>query len=605
MNRQRELFGLSTETFLATSVLILLAPFVLVTPWSGWLSERLVASRTLRVAQALGVLILAAGGWAIGAREYEFGCICLFFKGIQSAVVGSAKYGALAEMVEDERGLVRGNMWLEALSPAGILLGTLAGLVAGELIADFGYSIRAMGAAALIAVPGLCGVTCAMWIPKLEATSSDERRGVAFLSTLRGEEGRFLSAMGVAWFWFLGAALFTVGPIYVGRIFEGGSYGFLFLSGVFGMGLIAGALLCRLMAKGLIELGLVPFASLGMSILLADLCWIGYPEQPIELAAIWSSWTGLRVVCDLFVLACLGGVFMLPLQSFIQRSLEAGEVSRIAAGVSWLSAIGMCIAGGFVVVMWTQGIEARWIFLTLAVMNFVVMLFVYHMLPRFVWAFMVWVLTQVMYRFTMEGREKIPMQGGAVISCNHPSFVDFMFVAAALSHRPPRFIMHHTFFKKPVVGWLFRDLDVIPIAPKSEDEELMQYAFDEVARSLEDGELVCIFPEGLVTFDGKLNAFRPGIERIIKRTPVPVIPLALKGLWGSFFSRDHEGQKAMKEPFRRFRAKIELIVGDAMEPESFSAKSLGEVTAQLGGWDPPRELNSEEDRAAQERSKSS
>jgi 1-acyl-sn-glycerol-3-phosphate acyltransferase len=604
-----DVLGLDRSMFLGWSVLILLAPFVFMAPLGGWLSARFDARRMLRLSQVFGVLVLAAGGVAIAQREYEVACLCLALKGLQSSFVGASKYGVLAGLAGDERGLMRGNAWFESLALMGIFLGTLGGLFFGEFSFSLGYDVREPALAMGLAITSILGLVLSFIVPKAKqiqtgkANSPEKTSG--FLGALRREEGALLSAMGVAWFWFLGAALFTIGPIYVGQVFEGDSEGFLFLFGVFGAGLVAGTMICRWMAKGLIELGLVPFASLGISVLLVDLCIIGYPEELLSLGTIWGSWTGMRLMVDLFALACFGGVFTLPLQSFIQRALNPGEVAKAAASVNWLSAMLMCVAGVLVVAMWSQGMGARWIFLTLAVMNFVVMLFVYHMLPRFVWSFMVWVLTQVMYTYTMSYREKIPMEGAAVISCNHPSFVDFMFVAAALSHRPPRFIMHHTFFKMPVVGWLFRDLDIIPIAPRSEDEGIMQEAFDEVARTLEAGELVCIFPEGLVTFDGKLNAFRPGIEKIVTRTPVPVIPMALTGLWGSFFSRDHAGQKAMKEPFRKFKGEIELIVGDPIPAEGFTARKLGEITAQMGGWEPPREVNSPEDRALQEKSKES
>jgi 1-acyl-sn-glycerol-3-phosphate acyltransferase len=113
----------------------------------------------------------------------------------------------------------------------------------------------------------------------------------------------------------------------------------------------------------------------------------------------------------------------------------------------------------------------------------------------------------------------------------------------------------------------------------------MAAAFDRIAEELEAGEVVCIFPEGKITHTGELNVFRPGVEKIVRRTPVPVIPMALKGMWGSFFSR--KGGAAMRRPFRRFWSRIELAIGEAVPPEQVTAEGLAERVAALGGFEPP------------------
>jgi 1-acyl-sn-glycerol-3-phosphate acyltransferase len=133
--------------------------------------------------------------------------------------------------------------------------------------------------------------------------------------------------------------------------------------------------------------------------------------------------------------------------------------------------------------------------------------------------------------------ERIPEEGAAVLVCNHVSYVDAIVIGAA-SPRPIRFVMDHRIFKTPLLGFIFRTAKAIPIAPAKEDPWLMEKAFVDIAQALHEGELVCIFPEGKLTRTGEMNEFRGGIAKIVERSKVPVIPMALRGLWGSVFSRD-------------------------------------------------------------------
>jgi 1-acyl-sn-glycerol-3-phosphate acyltransferase len=141
--------------------------------------------------------------------------------------------------------------------------------------------------------------------------------------------------------------------------------------------------------------------------------------------------------------------------------------------------------------------------------------------------------------------------------------------------------MDHHIFALPVLSFVFRTSHAIPIASAKENAALKERAFDEVAKALIEGELVCIFPEGRLTADGELAAFRPGIEQIVHRSPVPVVPLALRGLWGSYFSR--KDGAAMRRPFRRVWSRIELVCGPPLPPDGVTAPMLAERVLALRG----------------------
>jgi 1-acyl-sn-glycerol-3-phosphate acyltransferase len=221
------------------------------------------------------------------------------------------------------------------------------------------------------------------------------------------------------------------------------------------------------------------------------------------------------------------------------------------------------------------------LFAVAAVCNAAVALFIYGLVPEFLLRFIVWMLIHSVYRLRVQELDQIPEEGPAVIVCNHVSFVDPLVIMAACP-RPIRFVMDHNIFRWPLLNFVFRTSKAIPIASAKEDPAMMERAFEEVGKALDAGDLIGIFPEGKITADGKINPFRPGITRILARNPVPVVPMALRGLWGSFFSRKHG--PAMTRPFRRgVFSRIELVAGAAVPPAEALPERLQAVVTTLRG----------------------
>jgi 1-acyl-sn-glycerol-3-phosphate acyltransferase len=194
------------------------------------------------------------------------------------------------------------------------------------------------------------------------------------------------------------------------------------------------------------------------------------------------------------------------------------------------------------------------------------------------------VLTRIVYRFKVHGDEHIPVQGPALLVCNHVSFVDAVLLMAA-SPRPIRFMMDYRIFATPVLGAMFRLAKTIPVAPAREDAAIYERAFEDAAAVLSDGELLCIFPEGTITRDGHLGEFKGGLMKVLARNPVPVVPMALQNLWGSYFSRI-EG-RAMAKPFRRgWFSSVSLVVGRPVPPERVTPGLLHDQVAALLAFKP-------------------
>ena len=222
-------------------------------------------------------------------------------------------------------------------------------------------------------------------------------------------------------------------------------------------------------------------------------------------------------------------------------------------------------------------------FLATAILNALVALYIYSLVPEFLMRFMAWMLIHTIHRVKTVDVDRIPDEGPAILVCNHVSYVDALVIGAA-SPRPIRFVMDHRIFKTPFMGWIFRTARAIPIAPAKEDPWLMEKAYIDIAKALHEGDLVCIFPEGKLTTTGEMNEFRGGIAKILERSKVPVIPMALRGLWGSMLTRDPGG--LFERSFTRgLRSKLALAVGTPVAPEQATPEYLQQqVLALRGDW---------------------
>jgi 1-acyl-sn-glycerol-3-phosphate acyltransferase len=297
----------------------------------------------------------------------------------------------------------------------------------------------------------------------------------------------------------------------------------------------------------------------------------------MQQAGIW------RVLFDLAMIGVFGGFYIVPLYALIQSRSDPNHQARVIAGNNILNALFMVLAAGVAILGLQLGLTIPQLFLLTGVLNALVAIYIYKLVPEFLMRFLVWLLIHTVYRLEKNGLENIPEEGAAVIVCNHPSLMDALVIAAAC-RRPIRFVMDHQIFKTPVLNFIFRTSRAIPIAPAREDPKRLEQAYEDIAQALQAGDVVGIFPEGGLTKDGEIQPFRSGIKRIIERTPVPVIPMALRGLWGSFFSRV-EGT-AMKSPLRRgVLSKIGLAVGAPVRPAAVTPEGLQQIVTQLrGDW---------------------
>ncbi|MGH8699138.1 MAG: 1-acyl-sn-glycerol-3-phosphate acyltransferase, partial [Burkholderiales bacterium] len=370
------------------------------------------------------------------------------------------------------------------------------------------------------------------------------------LRFLRENRTVFLSILGVSWFWFYGALLLAQFPAFA-KSWLGGDAGVAtLLLAVLTVGIGAGSLACERMSGHKVEIGLVPFGSIGLTLFALDL-FLATPSVPPDavggVGAFLARPGAIRVLADVGLIGLFGGFFIVPLYALILSRSDPAHQARIIAGNNIVNAAFMVGAALIGAAFLQLGATVPQLFLLTALLNAAVAVFIYLLVPEFLMRFLAWLLIHSVYRLEKSGLDHIPERGAALLVCNHVSFVDAIVIMAAC-RRPIRFVMDHRIFKTPVLSFVFRTGGAIPIAARKENPEMMERAFAEVAAALRAGQLVGIFPEGRLTDSGEIQPFRPGIQRIIDETPVPVVPMALRGLWGSSFSRMRGG--AMARLFR-------------------------------------------------------
>ncbi|MCP5184293.1 MAG: MFS transporter [Pseudomonadales bacterium] len=566
---------------LAAGIFIL--PFFLFSAVAGQLADRYDKAMLIRLTKGAEVVVAGLASVAVLTQSVAGMLGVLFLLGVQSTFFGPLKYAILPQHLRETE-LVGGNAQVEMGTFVAILLGTIAGgVIAG--LQDVGMLLSAgvIG----IAVAGFIGACLVPAAPPVTRDGTVSwnlwRETVTILRLSRERNSVFLSILGISWFWLLGSAM-TAQIANLTRLhLAGDSTVVTLVLAVFTLSIAVGSLACERLSGQRIEIGLVPLGAAGLSLAGIDLYFAVtglLPVPEMDWGAFLQRSGGLHVLADVFLAGLSGGLFIVPLYALVQIRTPADRRARIIAANNIINSVFMVVSSLIAIVLLElAGLSIPELLLTLFVMNIVVSVFVFQQVPEFVMRFLVWALSHTMYRVTHENLEAIPEQGGAVLVCNHVTYVDALLLAGAV-RRPIRFIMFKPIFRIPVLNFIFRTGGAIPIDSRTVDPEGYETAFAAIHEGLAAGDLLCIFPEGALTRDGDIAEFRRGVERIVRETPVPVVPMALRGLWGSFFS--HEGEGVFK-PKGRFWSRVHVVAGEPVPPEAVSAAMLEARVRALRG----------------------
>ncbi|MDY7575268.1 MFS transporter [Actimicrobium sp. CCI2.3] len=564
---------------------LFILPFMLFSATAGQLADKFDKGRVARLVKLLEIAIMALAGFGWITHNLPLLVLALVGMGLHSTLFGPVKYAYLPQHLQRSE-LVGGNGLVESGTFVGIVLGEVLGAL---LIVSKPWGVEVVAAGTLaLAVLG-------WWfsraippspapVPELKVNWNPFTETVRNLNYSRQNRAVFLSLLGNSWFWFYGAIFLAQFPLYAKNYLQGDHGVFVLLLTVFSLGIGAGSLLCEKLSSHRVEIGLVPFGSIGLSmfgieLFLASLAYTN--TLPVDAAGFLAQTGSLRILFACLMIGVSGGLYIVPLFALIQTRCDPRHLSRTIAGMNILNALFMVAAALLAMVLLKNGVTVPQLFLVTALLNALVALYIYWLVPEFLIRFLAWLLIHTIHRVRTVDVAHIPLQGAAMLVCNHVSYVDAIVILAA-SPRPVRFVMDHRIFAFPLLSWLFRSAGAIPIAPASEDSVVTEKAYAAIELALAHDELVCIFPEGKLTVNGEINLFRGGIMTILQRSPVPVIPMALCGLWGSVFS--HAQDNPFDRVFQRgLRSTLRLVVGAPLPSSEVTPELLRAQVQALRG----------------------
>ena len=556
---------------------LFILPFVLFSATSGQLADKLEKTRIIRFVKTLEIVIMLAAALGFMTSNVALLLACVALMGLHSTLFGPVKFAYLPQHLS-ERELTGGNGMVEMGTFVAILLGNLAG---GLLIAlpGVGATWVAVGCVAT----AVLGRLVAQGVPQSPATDpalvinwnpfSETWRN---LQLARHNIVVFRSLLGISWMWFFGAVFLANFPIFAKEVLHGDAHVASLLLVVFSIGIGAGALLCEVLSHRHVEIGLVPAGAIGMTLFAVDLYFASRALPPVAAQSVGqfiSQPAHWRVMADLALLAGSAGLYSVPMYALIQLRCQPTHRARIIAANNILNALFMIVSAVGAGALLTAGFSIPQVFLATALLNALVGVYIFLLVPEYLLRFVAFLLSRVLYRFKVQGDAHIPVVGAAIVVCNHVSYVDALLLMAA-SPRPMRFIMDRRIFAVPVLGWLFKLAKAIPIAPQAEDPLAYAAAFEAADQVLAEGDLLCIFPEGGLTRDGQLQPFKGGVMKVLARRPVPVVPVALQNLWGSSFSRV-DGGATLSRPLRRgLFNRVGLVAGPALPANQVTPEGL-------------------------------
>jgi 1-acyl-sn-glycerol-3-phosphate acyltransferase len=586
--------AIDSNTLINASAGLFILPFFLFSALAGQLGEKLEKSRLIRLIKLLeiGIMLLAALGFYLG--NLYFLIAVLFLMGTQSTLFGPVKYSYLPQHLNKQE-LTGGNGLVEMGTFLAILLGTILG---GLLIAlEYGSLIVSL---VILFFAGL-GYMSSRYIPHTPASAPDLKiswnlfqQTWYLIELTREKDSVFKSILAISWFWLLGGVYLAQIPNYTLIYLQGDAQVVTILLTCFSLGIGIGSILCERLSGQKTEIGLVPFGALGMLIFGLHLSIASVPalhsgdDLRNALEFFWYTDDSWFIMSDFIGIGLFGGLFIVPLYTLVQQRSKPQHLARIMAGNNILNALFMVSAALFSILLLASGLTIPQLFFTVIIMHAAVSLYIFSLVPEFLMRFLVWLLIHSVYRVQIHGLDKIPEHGAVVLTSNHVSYFDPLIIAGCV-RRPVRFVMYYKIFQIPVLNFIFRTAGAIPIAGAKEDPEILAAAWVKIQQVLDAGEVLCIFPEGGLSKNGDMKTFRPGIERILDDNSkkggasVPVVPMALCGLWGTFFSR--EGGSAMSGLPTRLWSKIALKIADPIPAEQVTAQILQDKTQNLrGSW---------------------
>ncbi|MDP5253817.1 MULTISPECIES: MFS transporter [unclassified Vibrio] len=552
---------IDADVFINLAAGLFILPFFLFSATAGTLADQWDKSHYIRLIKLLEVLIMACGAVGFLTHDYRILLFLLFLMGTQSAFFGPVKYSILPQHLAENQ-LTRANAWVEMGTFIAILTGTI---VAGVIASNHSAYIIA---ATTVFLCALMGYVCSYFIPPAPSVGKlrpfrwqpirDTKRT---LKDLHASKSLLTPALSISWFWFLGATYLTQFPNYTQEYLHAPQGAVSFLLALFSIGIATGSMLCARICQQAIEPALAP---LGMLLMGLSGMYFSLQSESISqvlpvftqtltfmfTAKLWGLFTAI------FVMGVSGGLFIVPLYTQLQTRAKADRRSQVIAALNIYNALFMvasAIVGMLFLGLFNGTITA--LFTLLAAGNLLLAIALCYREPITVLRYLVQLLLKLCYRIRIQHLDRLPKQGSALIIANHVSYLDALLITT-LTPRRIRFVMQQEYTTFAPIRRVLKNAGVIPISAQKKGS--VRQAMAEIEQALNKGELVCLFPEGRLTPDGHLQPFMRGLDSILSRSQPPVLPIAINGLWGSYFSR-YRGRACRGVP-KPTRPRIEMTL---------------------------------------------
>lgn len=552
------------ESFVSLVTFLFSVPFIVFSMAGGWLADRF-SKRQITIwtkLMEIASMVLAAAGLA--AHSLPLSLAALTLVATQAALFGPSKYGLLPELLPEKR-----LSWGNGVIELGTFLAIIVGTVAGAAMAEHFHGHEVYAGYALLALAA-AGLLSSLGIDRVPAAAPEKRFRLNFVSDLwqqirimRRDRALFLAVLGNTYFWFLGSLLFSTIVVYGPDVLHVGMTKTGYLNATLAIGIGIGSMVAGVVSGNKIEYGLIPLGSVGMTI------------TGLALGLRPHGLLGSAIL--LGILGFWAGFFAVPVNALVQHRPAEEDKGGIIAAANLLSFVGIALSSGahYVFTAFIH-LNPRGVMVAASLITAAGTVYVLMLLPEWFARLLLFFATHTIYRVKVLGRNHLPEKTGALLVCNHMSFVDAMLLVAS-TDRPIRFLVYKGIYDKTVVKPFARMMQAIPISSEQRPRDMIR-SLRIASDALRNDEIVCIFAEGQITRTGQLLPFRRGLERIMKNVDAPIIPVSLDGVWGSIFSFDR-GRFLWKLP-RRIPYPVTASFGRPMPPSS-SAVEVRQAVQEL------------------------
>ncbi|MBN2825878.1 MAG: MFS transporter [Campylobacterales bacterium] len=532
------------DTLVVLSAIInmfILIPFVLLFSPSGYLSDRYSKTHVIRyaAASAIALTLLIALSYMMGWFVFAF--IATLLLATQSAIYSPAKYGIIKEIVGVDN-LGSANAIVQALTIVFILLSSIAFTVLFEWLYGGATTPQTILQAiapigAILIVLSIIETLMAYRLPMMEAKDNEGHFAIkeylklnylkVNFAKLTRDRNIWLSIIAIALFWGVAQVVIAAFPAHYKAI-TGDDDTIIIQSilAISSIGLIIGSFIAGYYSKKHIEHGFIPLAAIGLALSLFAFATVREVDSLYFASLIFGFF---------------GGLFIVPLNVTIQFFAPSIDMGKVLAGKNFIENIVMILFLVTSIALIYIGFSTTYLFIISSIIIAIGSLYAIKQLPHLFVRMLLFPILRTKYSLIVQGVENIPKSGGVLMLGNHISWIDWLVVQLA-SPRAIKFVMTRDIYNRWYLKKFLEFFDVIAISNSASKS-----AIKAVQERLDRGEVVALFPEGHISYNGQLGEFKKGFELILKDSSHPIVPFYIRGLWGSTFSRARDHYKQMRE----------------------------------------------------------